>query len=273
MPTPSFQLVAKDMHCASCAGGVRQALLAHEDVVEVGVNVPQGLVSVSGTIDPVDAADIVTAAGYPAEPAASRPRPRKGEREAAAIAKERLWWRNAVVGLGIWVPSAVLHWTVGDSQPWLAWTMLVTATAVLVIVGPGFFSSAWAAAKRRTTNRDTLISIGAGAAWAWSVVLFVLLKAGVEHGLPLYFTEASAVLGLISLGHWFEARSSRQAGSAIRELLELQPDTAERIDGSGATTHVSIAAVAPGDRLLVRPGGRLPVDGVVIEGTSEIDES
>jgi Cu+-exporting ATPase len=104
-------------------------------------------------------------------------------------------------------------------------------------------------------------------------VLFILLYAGAKHGQPMYFTEATALLGIISLGHWFEARSSRRAGSAIRELLELQPDTAERLAQDGTIQQVDITDVQPGDRLVVRPGGRLPVDGTVIEGDSEIDES
>ena len=273
MANPAFQLITENMHCASCAGVVRQRLLKEEGVVEVGVNVPAGIVSVTGTIDPADAADMLTSVGYRAHPADAAPRPRQGEREAAAVAKERLWARNAAIGLGIWVPSAVLHWTVDDGQAWLQWVMLVAATAVIAIVGPGFFSSAWAAARRGTTNMDTLISIGAGTAWAYSMVLFVLMHLGVEHGQPMYFTEASALLGLISLGHWFEARASRRAGSAIRELLELQPDTAERLQDDGTTRHVDIADVMPGDHLVVRPGGRLPVDGTVIEGDSEVDES
>ena len=273
MANPSFQLVASDMTCASCAGSVRQALLRHEGVTEVGVNVQAGLVSVTGTIDPAEAAQIVTDTGYPAQPSTSTPRPRQGERESAAIAAERQWARNTVIGLGIWLPTAILGWTLGEGQQWLQWVMFASATAVIAIVGPAFFSSAWAAARRRTTNMDTLISIGAGTAYVYSLVLFILLRVGIEHGQPLYFTEASALLGLISLGHWFEARSSRQAGSSIRELLELQPDAAERLGADGTLVSVDIAEVSPGDRLVVRPGGRLPVDGVVVEGDSEVDES
>jgi Cu+-exporting ATPase len=120
---------------------------------------------------------------------------------------------------------------------------------------------------------DTLITIGAGTAWLYSIVLFVLQLAGYDHGQPSYFTEAAALLGLISLGHWMEARSSARAGSAIRDLLELQPDTAERLDDAGHATEIPLADVTPGDRLLVRPGGRIPVDGIVAEGESEVDES
>jgi Cu+-exporting ATPase len=261
------------MTCASCAGSVRQALLRHEAVTEVGVNVQAGLISVTGTIDPAQAAQIVTDAGYPAQPATSTLRPRRGERESAAIAAERRWARNTWIGLGIWLPTAILGWTLGEAGAWLQWVMFGSSTAVIAIVGPAFFASAWAAARRRTTNMDTLISMGAGTAYVYSLVLFVLLLVGIEHGQPLYFTEASALLGLISLGHWFEAHASRRAGSSIRELLELQPDTAERVAADGSLVSVDISEVGPGDRLVVRPGGRLPVDGIVVEGDSEIDES
>ncbi|MDP6987756.1 MAG: heavy metal translocating P-type ATPase, partial [Phycisphaerales bacterium] len=109
--------------------------------------------------------------------------------------------------------------------------------------------------------------------WGYSVVLFVLEHIGIEHGEPSYFTEAAALLGLISLGHWMEARSSAKAGSAIRDLLELQPDTAEHLVEGGTVSQIPVADVQPGMRLLVRPGGRIPVDGTVVDGESEIDES
>ena len=89
----------------------------------------------------------------------------------------------------------------------------------------------------------------------------------------MYFPEAAALFGIISLGHWLEARSSAQAGSAVRELLELQPETAERQDADGRTETISSADVAPGDLIVIRPGTRVPVDGTVQEGESDLDES
>ncbi|MCH2136640.1 MAG: cadmium-translocating P-type ATPase [Phycisphaerales bacterium] len=261
------------MSCASCAGSITTALMRHDGVEDVSVNVPGATVTVTGTIDQATAASIVTDAGFPAMPADQVAPARQGDREAAAIAKERRWARRAAIGLGIWVPTAVLNWTLGEDLLWLQWVQLAAGTIVTVLVGPGFFTSAWAAAKRRTTNMDTLISIGAGTAYVYSVVLFVLERMQIETGQPMYFTEASVLFGLISLGHWFEARSSRRAGSAIRELLELQPDTAERRLDDGATEVVELDQISPGDHLVVRPGGRLPVDGTVLEGASEIDES
>ena len=89
----------------------------------------------------------------------------------------------------------------------------------------------------------------------------------------MYFMEAAALLAIISIGHWLEATSSAKAGSAIRELLKMQPDVAEQMNDDGTTTEIPTGEVPEGMRLLVRPGSRIPVDGVVIEGASEVDES
>ncbi|MHC4969935.1 MAG: heavy metal translocating P-type ATPase, partial [Planctomycetota bacterium] len=136
-----------------------------------------------------------------------------------------------------------------------------------------FYRSAAAAARRLTTNMDTLIAMGATTAYVFSLIVFVAQLSGRLLEQPLYFSEAAALLGLISLGHWLEARASAKAGSAVRELLELQPDRAEILDADGTTQTVPSARIEPGQKLLIRPGARVPVDGVVIEGETEIDES
>jgi len=154
------------------------------------------------------------------------------------------------------------------------WVMFIGATTVLIAAGGGFYRSAWSAAKRGTTNMDTLIAMGATTAYIYSLVIFLMKLFGSTIDQPLYFSEAAALLGIISLGHWMEARATARAGSAVRELLELQPDKAEIIDRAGAGSHtIPSADVNPGDRILIRPGGLVPVDGKVIEGESEVDES
>jgi len=279
VPDRSIQLDIEEIHCASCVESVRKALLERPDVDEVSVSVQTGRASINGSIDPSEAARIVTASGYPAHVVDDRPETAADLHdhiERRAVQNETAWRRRAIIGLGMWAPMAVIHWAsepLGIHGPWIPWTLGIMATLVVAVVGPGFFSSAWAAARRGGTNMDTLISIGAGTAWLYSVILFVLSQIGVQHEQPSYFTEAAALLGLISLGHWLEARSSARAGSAIRGLLELQPNTAERIDDLGSVSTVPVTDLAPGDQVLIRPGGRIPVDGVVAEGTSEVDES
>ncbi len=275
----TVQLQVDDIHCASCVETARGALLAHPDVQDASISVQTGRGVVHGSIDPVEAARLVTAAGYPTTVVDGAPESAaelQEHIERRAEQNERQWRRRALVGVGIWIPMGVLHWAahpLGIDGPWIPWILGVLATAVIAIVGPGFFMSAWAALRRGGTNMDTLISIGAGTAYLYSLVLFILARVGVEHGQPSYFTEAAALLGLISLGHWLEARSSARAGSAIRSLLELQPDTAERLDAGGVATSIPLSDVVPGDRILIKPGGRIPVDGIVVEGESEVDEA
>ncbi|MDG2477753.1 MAG: heavy metal translocating P-type ATPase [Phycisphaerales bacterium] len=280
MTHQTIQLDIDEISCASCVETARQALLASPDVSDASISVQTGRAIIHGTIDPTEAARLVTASGYPAKPVGPEPTSAAelhDHMEHLAAKKERQWRGRAIVGLGIWIPMAVVHWG-GESLGiadlwWMHWALGIAATTVMFIVGPGFFLSAWTALKHGGTNMDTLISIGAGTAWGYSVVLFVLQHMGYDHGQPSYFTEAAALLGLISLGHWMEARSSAKAGSAIRDLLELQPDTAEKIAKDGTLVEVSVASVEPGARLLVRPGGRIPVDGTVVEGESEVDEA
>jgi Cu+-exporting ATPase len=280
MTDQTIQLDIDEISCASCVETARQALLASPDVSDASISVQTGRAIIHGTIDPTEAARLVTASGYPAKPVGPEPTSAAelhDHMERLAAKKEQQWRRRAIVGLGIWIPMAVVHWG-GDSLGiadlwWIHWALGIAATAVVAIVGPGFITSAWTALKRGGSNMDTLISIGACTAWGYSVVLFVLQQMGYDHGQPSYFTEAAALLGLISLGHWMEARSSAKAGSAIRDLLELQPDTAEQISDDGSIVDVPVATVEPGARLLVRPGGRIPVDGTVVEGESEVDEA
>jgi len=280
MTDQTIQLDIDEISCASCVETARRALLASPLVTDASISVQTGRAIIHGTIDPTEAARLVTASGYPATPvggALSSAAELHDHMEHLAARKVQQWRRRAIVGLGIWVPMAIVHWA-GHSLGiadlwWIPWALGIAATAVVAIVGPGFFVSAWTALKHGGTNMDTLITIGAGTAWVYSVVLFVLQQAGYDHGQPSYFTEAAALLGLISLGHWMEARSSAKAGSAIRDLLELQPDTAEQLAEDGTIIKVSVATLQPGARLLVRPGGRVPVDGTVVEGESEVDES
>ena len=104
-------------------------------------------------------------------------------------------------------------------------------------------------------------------------MLFIIEQLGIDTGQPLYFSEAAALFGVISLGHRLEASIIGQAGSAVRELLELQPETAERIDADGSTATIAVPPVQIGDRILIRPGSRVPVDGTIVEGEIDLDES
>ncbi|MCP3903857.1 MAG: cadmium-translocating P-type ATPase [Planctomycetes bacterium] len=264
------------MTCAGCAAAVQRAIEAEPGVESAAVSVTEALATVTGTDLAADRIiRAIEGRGFGAEPVVARSAPaeRRSEIEMRQARAERAWRFRAITGLGLWVPMAVVHWTIGAGQAWAPWFMLAGASVVLAVAGGGFYRSAWRAARRGTTNMDTLIAIGATTAYVFSLVVFIAQLTGRDLGQPLYFGEAAALLGIISLGHWLEARASAKAGSAVRDLLELQPDEAARLDDTGAIEAIASADVQPGDRILIRPGDRVPVDGIVVDGESEIDEA
>jgi P-type Cu+ transporter len=161
----------------------------------------------------------------------------------------------------------------------MAWFQLLLATPVVLWGGWPFFERAWASVVNRSLNMFTLIALGTGAAWVYSVVATVapgLFPGSFRtHGgeVGLYFEAAAIITVLVLLGQVLELRARSQTSSAIRALLNLAPPTARRVRRDGEEEDVPLDAVQVGDRLRVRPGQRIPVDGAVIEGTSFVDES
>jgi P-type Cu+ transporter len=268
-----------EMNCAACSSSVEKALLSINGVESASVAFATGRGTVTGKgLDGEALAAAVTAAGYPAtvEDAGIDPAKMATEIEQRQKKNASNWKRRAILGVAIWAPFEALHWsagTLGLEGPWIPWIMFAASTVSMILVGSGFFTSAFAAAKRLQTNMDTLISIGASSAYFFSLFVFIAKNYGYETGHPMYFMEAAALLAIISIGHWLEATSSAKAGSAIRELLRMQPDVAEQVNEDGSTTEIPTGEVSEGVRLLVRPGSRIPVDGHVVEGASEVDES
>ncbi|MGC9957940.1 copper-transporting P-type ATPase, partial [Roseiarcus sp.] len=161
----------------------------------------------------------------------------------------------------------------------LNWIELVLATPVVLWAGWPFFERAWASIKNRSLNMFTLIAMGAGVSWAYSVVatvapgLFPPEFRGMDGAVAIYFEVAAAITVLVLLGQVLELRAREQTGGAIRALLDLAPKTARRLRADGADEEVGLEAVAINDRLRVRPGEKIPVDGELIEGRSTVDES
>ena len=274
-----IELRVTEMNCAACSTAVEKALSKVDGVDAAVVSFSTGRATVTGqNLDGDVLAEASTQSGYPASvvDAGINPTELATEIEQQQQQHAVQWRRRAIIGVVIWVPSESLHWLappLGINGPWLPWVMLLASTAAMIFVGSGFIASALAAAKRRQTNMDTLISIGASAAYMFSLFIFVAQYLGYEASHPMYFTEAAALLAIISIGHWIEAKSTARAGSAIRELLRMQPDTAECLKEDGTTYQLPTGDVTEGMKLLVRPGSRIPVDGIVVDGTSEVDES
>jgi Cu+-exporting ATPase len=166
--------------------------------------------------------------------------------------------------------------------PWgvtAGWIEAVLATLVVLWGGASFFVRGWRSLKPWSPNMYTLIALGTGVAWLYSAIAFLLpgvfpVSFQDMHGrVGVYFESAAVIVTLVTLGDWLELRARRRTGSALRALLDLAPKTARRIATDGSESDVPLDEVQAGDTLRVRPGEKVPVDGVVIDGTSHLDES
>ncbi|MFQ5826958.1 MAG: heavy metal translocating P-type ATPase, partial [Dehalococcoidia bacterium] len=201
------------------------------------------------------------------------------DREAEARARElRTLKRKLTFALAI--GAIILLGSFSEGLPWLPaflgnWYFLwALATPVQFWAGWQFYHGAWAAARHRTTNMNTLIAIGSSAAYGYSVAAIIFPKLFAGQGLAhkVYFDTAAIIIGLILLGRFLEARAKGQTSEAIRRLMGLQAKTA-RVVRDGQEVDIPVAEVTVGDVILVRPGEKIPVDGVIQEGRSSVDES
>jgi cation-transporting ATPase V len=257
------------MTCGSCAARVQKTLGKQPGVRRADVNFATGRAQVELDPDtaPVEALQAaVDRIGYGLSPAAELT-DEAADADDVERAAERGWLLRTVVATP---PSLVLLWLamfsggIGE-QPWARWTQLALAAPVQFWVGWPFLREAGRRARRLTANMDTLIAIGTLAAFTYSTAaLFV--------GGFLYFEVAALVIAFLSLGRYFEARAKNRAGKAIRALLELGAKEA-RLIRDGAEVMVPISEVRVGDRMRIRPGEKIPTDGMVVDGISAVDES
>jgi Cu+-exporting ATPase len=255
--------LVEGMTCASCAMRVENALKSVPGIDEAVVNLATHKAVVRGTASHAQLVEAVEAAGYGIQAVAAVERPEQvREREQAHLRG----LRTRLIGAAI-LSAPVLVISMFDLVfPGARVVQFVLTTPVVLWAGREFFRVAWKLARGGTANMDTLIAIGTGAAYAYSV--YELATGGMN----LYFEVAAIIVTLILLGKYLEDRAKTQANDAIRKLAGLQPRTA-RVRRGAADVDVPIEEVIVGDRVVVRPGERIPVDGVVVEGSSAVDES
>ena len=181
-----------------------------------------------------------------------------------------------VISMGPMIGLPVRDWM---GEPIATWIELILATPVVLWAALPFFRRAWNSLVNRSPNMWTLIGLGVGTAYLYSVVatllpgLFPMTSGGHGESVPVYFEAASVIVALVFVGQVLELKARERTGSAIRALLDLAPKTARRINTDGSEVDVPVDEIKTGDRLRVRPGERVPVDGSVVEGQSTIDES
>lgn len=283
------ELLVSGMTCNNCSRHVTEAIQSVAGVRSASVALEVGRATARWEAGkPANVIAIVAAikkAGFEAEviePGAHDP----GEDRQSG------WHANLWLGVGVTLPLILGEWVFGFGRPpWFRWASFALAGTVQVFAGAQFYGGAWRQLKVGSSNMDTLVALGSTTAFGYST--WALLSGQGGH---LYFMEAAAIITLISLGHWFEARVSVRASAALKSLMQLAPQTARRLAASvtsaapkksafdlrrfsaTATTQtvevdVPVSGLKLDDLVALRPGDRVPVDGIVTEGQSAVDEA
>ncbi len=273
------QLALQGMGCAGCVRKIEAALNGVDGVQSATVNFADRTASVSGAVPAEDLVRAVEAAGYHASVIETESEQEAlDEKDAAEQAHYRELLRHTAVALLVGVPLMAYGLVTGDmgihsTADQIGWLLVgVLTLGVMVTAGRRFYVGAWKALRHHHANMDTLIALGTGAAWLYSVWVAVLPALVPELARHVYFEATAMIIGLVSLGQALEVRARGKTSSAIRSLIGLQPRTA-RVVRDGNEQDVPIAQVRQGDHVRVRPGEKIPVDGVVVEGQTTVDES
>ena len=269
----------RGMHCAACVGRVERALSAVPGVERASVNLATERATVSydsarASVQALQAA--VAAAGYELAEPRTGDAPVDDAEQAARDAEQRRQRHRLIVGAVLSAP--VLVGGMSHLLPWVPaalrdpWVLLALTTPVQFWVGWQFHRGFLHDLRYRNASMATLVSVGTNAAYFFSVAVTLWPHAFPQHGAITYFDVSAVVITLVVLGRWLEARARGRTSEAIRRLVSLAPRTA-RVVRDGAELDVPTAEVRVGDFVRIRPGERIPVDGVVTEGASSIDES
>ena len=275
------------MTCAACSARVEKVLSRQPGVDKASVNLALERADISGSeLDSEGLAKAIGKAGFGAilrrtDFAAARLA--DAERDAARRAEERQTLLRLVTSALLTLPIVIgmLPMMTGLGDAWIGagWQAILT-TGVMLASGTRFWREALGALRGGSANMAVLVSLGTGVAYVWSlwVMTAPTLGLGAHHanGMAshLHFEAAAMVLTLVMLGKYLEARAKSGAAGALRALGKLQPDTAEKVvDATGKTEKVGIESLAIGDRIIIRPGTRVPADGRILEGRSSLDEA
>ncbi|WP_276850906.1 copper-exporting P-type ATPase CopA [Enterobacter oligotrophicus] len=272
----SQQLLINGMSCASCVSRVQNALQAVPGVAQARVNLAERTALVMGSASAADLVQAVEKAGYGAEAIEDDAKRRERQQETAIATMKRFRWQ-AIVALLVGIP--VMVWGMfGDNMMVTAdnrtlWLVIGFITlAVMVFAGGHFYTSAWKSLKNRAATMDTLVALGTGAAWLYSMSVNVWPQWFPMEARHLYYEASAMIIGLINLGHMLEARARQRSSKALERLLDLTPPTARVVTEDGEK-NVPLADVQPGMTLRLTTGDRVPVDGEITQGEAWFDEA
>ena len=262
-PAQDVDLAVEGMTCASCALLIEMVLKRDPRIKQASVNFGTSTLTVQGQLSKDQVSAKVATLGYKTyamDTLSQRKSLIDKEQQRIVTAKRRFIWAGLLS-----FPVVIVGMSMPTSR-WLHWLQFALTTPVVFWSGGTFFAKAWRLAKQRTANMDTLIALGVGSAYGYS------LPAMLRRSGHIYFEAGAAIITFVLLGRFLEERAKGQAGAAIRKLVDLQPQTATLIR-DGQEIIIAVDDCAIDDVLLVRPGEKIPTDGIVIQGMSTVDES
>lgn len=261
----------KGMTCASCVNRVEKVLKKNPAIISASVNLATEKARVEFDATKVDYSriiGIITQAGYKA----SVSNPKTKDDKATDLKKEKLIiFISAILTLPLALPMILEPF--GHNLMPSPWVQLILATPIQFIIGARFYKSAWGAIKARSGNMELLVAIGTTAAYSLSLYLLMKNLEHLEHHMPhLYFEGSAVIITLVLLGKYLESKAKQQTSTAIKALQALQPSKA-RVMRDGKEEEISIDALGLSHVVVVRPGERIPVDGLIKKGMTQVDES
>ena len=258
-----FSLTVDGMSCVSCALLVEMLLKRDPRISTANVNYASETAFVTGRVNKEDLCALIGAMGYKAHSLDSL-----AQRQVLIVhEKKRLIAarRRAILSVVLSLPVMMIGMATPASRYW-HWAQHLLATPIVLWAGWPFFDKAIKLAKQRATNMDSLIALGVGSSYGYSVASLLAGKRG------LYFDSATSIITFVLIGRYLEEKAKGKAHEAIRSLVNLQPQNATVLHGNKEVT-INVEEVLIGDIVLVRPGEKIPTDGIVIEGISTVDES
>ncbi|NGZ67735.1 copper-translocating P-type ATPase [Vibrio aestuarianus subsp. cardii] len=277
----SIHLLIQGMTCASCVSSVEKALLAVKGVKRAQINLTeQSALVVTSSLNEALVQQLlnnVKKAGYSAEQIDD---PVSQQQKQQQRLQETLKHHQRSAWLGLMLGIPLMGWGVAGGNmmiqstldQWL-WTVIgLLCFGLLATAGRQFFSNAWLALRHRRATMDTLVALGTGSAWVYSMLVIIAPNWFPLASRHVYFEASAMIIGLISLGHYIEARAKAKTTQSLQALINLQPQQATLITAQGDKT-IDVGTIQLGMKLRIKPGEKAPIDGKVLEGESYLDES
>ncbi|WP_118985067.1 copper-exporting P-type ATPase CopA [Photorhabdus sp. CRCIA-P01] len=272
----SIQLLLDGMTCASCVNKVQKALQGVDGVENARVNLAERSALITGSASSEALIKAVEKAGYGAELIQDETERRERQQQVSDANMRRFRWQSAlalVVGIPVMVWGMMgdnMMLTPENHYIWL--TIGVITLAVMIFAGGHFYRNAWQSLKNGSATMDTLVALGTGAAWLYSISVNLWPDSFPPQARHLYYEASAMIIGLINLGHALEQRARQRSSKALERLLDLTPPTARVVTEDGEK-EMRLADVKPGMTLRLTTGDRVPVDGEIVQGEVWIDEA